>query len=135
VFGAVAQRQRARAVVERSDDIGLARFLDDGNDSDVLAAQCGLCRDVGEFQRLGVRVDEDDVRASSCWANDSALSARAGRKAIPPLRRTLISCSASSTESSISSSFTTRSCLAIGYVFRAETAFTRFLWVFPADER
>src|SRR5262249_48521803 len=53
------------------------------------------------------------VCASICVVSASMLSARAGRTAMPPLRSMLISCSASSTESSTSSSLTTWSCLAI----------------------
>jgi hypothetical protein len=61
VFCPIAQCQRARAVVERADNHVLGRLLDHGDDRDVLAAEVGDRGHVGKLDRLGFRVDQDDV--------------------------------------------------------------------------
>jgi hypothetical protein len=109
MLGPTAQCQRTGTIVERADDQVFRRLLDHGDDRHVLAAEVGDRGDVGKLDRLGFGVDQDDVGSVSVEVRDQFVGVfRArGRTAMPPLRSMLISCSASSTESSINSSFMT----------------------------
>jgi hypothetical protein len=61
VFGAIAQRQRARAFGERPGDDVFVDFGGDGDYRDVLAAMVRGHRDVGELKPLRCQVDQDHV--------------------------------------------------------------------------